>query len=81
MVEIAYTSRRTGQMKVYLYAPPERDDAVKRCRRVLARKPLRLVGLARWRSGPQGQQFQNATVQQLIQRGEAVRDGDVVRMA
>lgn len=81
MVEITYTSRRTGQTTVYVYAPPERDNAVKRCRRTLSReKSLHLFGKARWRSGgPRSLSFQNSTIKQLIRSGEAVRDGDVVR--
>lgn len=83
MVEITYTSRRTGQTTVYVYAPPERDNALKRCRRTLACKgKLHLIGKARWRSGgPQSRLFQNDTVQQLIAKGEAVRHGDVIRAA
>jgi hypothetical protein len=79
MVRVPYVTR-SGDLRVYEYAPPERDDAVKRCRRSLVRvKVLYRVSPKRWQSGPQGRRFQNATVEQLIARGEAVRDGDVVR--
>lgn len=72
MVRVPYLTV-AGQLRVYEYAPPERGDtALNRCRRALARRPLHLVGLARWQSGPQGQRFQNATVEQLIASGEAV---------
>lgn len=74
MVRVPYVTR-SGERRVYEYAPPlrEHDTAVMRCRRVLARHSLRRVGKARWQSGPQGQRFQNATVEQLIASGEAVR--------
>jgi hypothetical protein len=80
MARVPYVTR-SGELRVYEYAPPERDDAEQRCRRVLRRQgALHLHGKARWRSGgPQSQQFQNSTVQRLIARGQAVRDGDVVR--
>jgi hypothetical protein len=81
MVRVPYLTVG-GQLRVYEYAPPKRDDALARCRRVLTwAKALHRVGLNRWQSGPQGQRFQNATIEQLIATGEAVRLGDVVSYA
>lgn len=72
MVRVPYVTR-SGELRVYEYVPPLREHhtAIERCRRVLARHPLHLVGKARWQSGPQGQRFQNATIAKLIASGEA----------
>jgi hypothetical protein len=81
MVRVPYVTV-SGELRVYEYVPPKRDDALARCRRSLTwAKTLHRVGKARWQSGPQGQRFQNATIEQLISSGEVVRQGDVVERA
>jgi hypothetical protein len=79
MVRVPYVTK-SGERRVYEYAPPERNEALKACQRTLRRqKTMHLVGKARWRSGgPRSRSFQNITMFQLIASGEATRQGNVV---
>jgi len=85
MQRIWRLSKKTGELRLYEYAPKDyRIDAAEQCRRSLERRPLVLVrkksGGTRWRSGKRGRVFNDATVAKLIDRGVAVCLGEFVEL-
>jgi len=71
----------SGEVKTYEYPPPEYLDAAAKCGRSLRYQALVQISAHRWRSGARGKTYNSKTVAEIIRRGEAFLDGDVVRKA
>lgn len=73
----------SGEVRVYEYPPRPYVDAATQALHMLNRRgALIRVGKDTWRAGPRSKRtFYTSTLEALISRGVAVRDGDIIRRA